>query len=132
MKNSKKKMAIATSTSRRRALDLLNRSRLYDFFDVVLCGDEINNSKPDPEIFLKVAEKLQVLPRKCMVLEDSEAGILAAYRAGMMPIMVPDMKEPSEDIQGLLFKRMDHLLDVKLYFEEVVEGQVSLPIQRTR
>jgi HAD superfamily hydrolase (TIGR01509 family) len=114
------KMAVATSTSRKRALDLLNRAQIYDAFDYVLCGDEIKNSKPDPEIFLKVADKLQISPEKCVVLEDSEAGIVAAYDAGMIPIMIPDMKDPSEKVSHMLFKRMNHLLEVKMYFEDVL------------
>ncbi len=118
--DSKVKKAVATSTSRKRALDLLNRVQIYNCFDYVLCGDEIKNSKPDPEIFLKVADKFQILPNKCVVLEDSEAGIVAAHQAGMMPIMIPDLKEPSEEVHSILFKRMDNLLDVKVYLEDVV------------
>jgi beta-phosphoglucomutase-like phosphatase (HAD superfamily) len=52
------------------------------------------------------------------VLEDSEAGIEAAYKAGMFPIMVPDMKEPNELTQTLIFKKMGSLLDVKYFLEE--------------
>lgn len=50
------------------------------------------------------------------MLEDSEAGIEAAYKAGMFPIMIPDMKEPSELTQKLIFKKMDSLLDVKYLY----------------
>ena len=76
------KMAVATSTSRKRALNLLRLVRIENYFDYILCGDEIVNSKPDPEIFLKVANELKCTPSKCLVLEDSEMGIIAAYNAG--------------------------------------------------
>lgn len=112
------KKAVATSTSRNRAMNLLKTAGIDSCFDYVLCGDEIEKSKPDPEIFLKVSDKLECYPKKCLVLEDSEAGIEAAYKAGMVPIMIPDMKEPNELTQMLIFKKMDNLLDVKCFLEE--------------
>jgi HAD superfamily hydrolase (TIGR01509 family) len=113
------KKAVATSTSRNRALNLLKLTSVDSHFDYVLCGDEIEKSKPDPEIFLKVADKLGCSPNQCLILEDSEAGIEAAYKAGMFPIMIPDMKEPNELIQKLIFKKMDSLLDVKYFLKEL-------------
>jgi HAD superfamily hydrolase (TIGR01509 family) len=113
------KKAVATSTSRNRALNLLKLAGIDSHFDYVLCGDEIEKSKPDPEIFLKVSDKLGCSPNQCLVLEDSEAGIEAAYKAGMFPIMIPDMKEPNELTQKLIFKKMDSLLDVKYFLEEL-------------
>ncbi|TCT17234.1 HAD superfamily hydrolase (TIGR01509 family)/HAD superfamily hydrolase (TIGR01549 family) [Natranaerovirga pectinivora] len=112
------KKAVATSTSRNRALNLLSLAEIDGFFDYILCGDEIENSKPNPEIFLNVADKLQCTPSKCLVLEDSETGISAAYQAGMIPIMISDLKEPSEEIQSIIHCRMDNLLDVKSFLEE--------------
>ena len=118
LNKSKIKKAVATSTSRKRALNLLSLVQIDGCFDYILCGDEIKNSKPNPEIFLKVADKLQCPPNKCLVLEDSVIGIIAAYQAGMIPIMVPDLKEPSKEIQSIIFSRMDSLLDVKSFLEE--------------
>lgn len=113
------KKAVATSTSRNRALNLLKLAGIDNNFDYVLCGDEIEKSKPDPEIFLKVSDKLGCSPNKCLVLEDSEAGIEAAHKAGMFPIMIPDIKEPNELTKTLIFKKMDNLLDVKCFLEEL-------------
>ena len=113
------KKAVATSTSRNRALNLLKLAGIDNNFDYVLCGDEIEKSKPDPEIFLKVSDNLGCSPKKCLVLEDSEAGIEAAHKAGMFPIMIPDMKEPNELTKTLIFKKMNNLLDVKYFLEEI-------------
>lgn len=113
------KKAVATSTSRNRALNLLKLAGIDNNFDYVLCGDEIEKSKPDPEIFLKVSDKLGCSPNKCLVLEDSEIGIEAAHKAGMFPIMIPDIKEPNELTKTLIFKKMDNLLDVKCFLEEL-------------
>lgn len=121
LNNGKIKKAVATSTSRKRALNLLSLVQIDGFFDYILCGDEIKNCKPNPEIFLKVADKLKCTPKKCLVLEDSEIGIIAAYQAGMIPIMVPDLKEPSKEIQSFIFSRMDSLFDVKSFLEEILK-----------
>jgi HAD superfamily hydrolase (TIGR01509 family) len=118
LNHKKMKMAVATSTSRIRAMNLLRLAKIENYFDYILCGDEIINSKPNPEIFLKVASELRCTPRKCLVLEDSELGITAAYNAGMVPIMIPDLKEPSKAIQSLIFRRMNTLLEVKLFLDE--------------
>lgn len=112
------KKAVATSASRKRALNLLRMANIDKYFDYILCGDEIEKSKPDPEIFLKVSDKLACSPEKCLVLEDSEAGIAAAYIAGMLPIMIPDIKEPNDETKALIFKKMNSLLDVKYFLEE--------------
>ena len=117
LKTSPVKIAVATSTSRNRALNLLRLSQLESYFDYILCGDEVTNSKPNPEIFLTVAANLNCAPSKCLVLEDSSLGILAAYHAGMMPIMIPDLLEPNEEIQTLLFKKMKSLIEVKSFLE---------------
>jgi len=73
-------MAVATSANRRRAIEYLNRSGVMDFFDCIVCGDEVECSKPDPEIFIKAVEKLGCSVANTIVLEDSEAGIEAAHR----------------------------------------------------
>jgi len=113
------KKAVATSTSRGRAFTLLKMASIDSYFDYVLCGDEIKNSKPNPEIFLRVAEKLDCRPESCFVLEDSEVGILAAHRAGMLPIMIPDMKFPNEELGKLAFRQMSTLLEVKMFLEDM-------------
>lgn len=114
------RMAVATSTSKKRASTLLKLAKVDCYFDYILCGDEIKKSKPDPEIFLKVAERLNCTPEKCLVLEDSEMGILAASQAEMIPIMIPDIIDPSEEIESLVFRRMSSLFDVKQLIEDAV------------
>ena len=62
----------------------------------MIAGDQVQRGKPAPDIFLAATAQLGVLPEGCLVLEDSDAGIQAAYEAGMTPVMIPDMKPPSE------------------------------------
>lgn len=88
--------AVATSTEYDRAIYKLSLTNLLDHFPVVIAGDQIQKGKPAPDIFLATAARLDILPENCLVLEDSDAGIQAAYDAGMTPVMIPDMKPPSE------------------------------------
>lgn len=118
IKNRNLKIALATSALKERAELLLNLSDTKKYFDVITCGDEIINGKPDPEIFLKTAQKLSCEPENCVVMEDSENGIAAAYRAGMLPILILDFIRPGKEIEAMLFKKFDDLKEVKEYFED--------------
>jgi len=104
--------AIATSTSRQDALKLWQSSGVHDYFKESVCGDEVQNGKPDPEIFLTAAKKLQKDPSECLVLEDSYNGIRSAYASGAFACMVPDMCEPIPEITQLCSYICDDLLQV--------------------
>lgn len=119
LKDNSFKIAVATSTRKERAHYLLGQVGIKDKVDYIICGDQVENSKPDPEIFLKAAKGLAVEPKNCMVIEDSDAGILAAWRAGMTGINVPDMKMPDENMKKLAFKICSSLLEVKTYLESL-------------
>ena len=106
------KKAVATSSNREVALNLLEKANVLHYFDYVLCGDEVKKSKPDPEVFLNVAKKLDVDPKNCIVLEDSEAGTIAASRGRMRAIIIPDLKEPDKEIEELAYKRLNNLKEV--------------------
>lgn len=84
--NSKYLFALATSTRKELAELVLKRLNLYIFFKVKIFGNQVRNSKPDPEIFLLAAKKLGVSPKECIVIEDSFNGIKAGKAAGMKVI----------------------------------------------
>jgi beta-phosphoglucomutase family hydrolase len=113
------KIAVATSTRRERALQLLEEAKVKAKVDFVVCGDEVENSKPNPEIFLKAAKGLGVEAEKCIVIEDSDAGITAAHAAKMTGIHVPDMKQLEVETKALAFKVCKSLFEVKEYLDEV-------------
>ncbi|SFC87686.1 HAD family hydrolase [Clostridium uliginosum] len=117
LKKKKYKIAVATSTRRERAIELLEMAKIKDKFDCIVCGDEVINSKPDPEIFLKAAKKLDVPTENCIVLEDSGTGIRAAHAAGIKSINVPDMKKPDEQMKKLALRICESLLEVKTILE---------------
>ncbi|MCX7746263.1 MAG: HAD family phosphatase [Clostridia bacterium] len=113
------KKAVATSTFKERALKLLSLANIKDSFDLILCGDEVSKGKPEPDIFLTAARRLNRSPEECIVLEDSENGILAAYRAGMVPFWVPDIKIPKKEIQSLASNQFDSLTKVTAYLKNI-------------
>ena len=104
--------AITTSASMERAKSNLERLNLYHRFARVVQGSDVPTCKPEPEIYLYGAAQLGVPAENCIALEDSPAGILSAWRAGCMPIMVPDQDQPDGETRTRLFARADTLLDV--------------------
>jgi len=62
---------------------MIANAKLKDFFSAIVYGDDVQNSKPAPDIFLLAAQKIGISPRSCCVIEDSRSGILAAKSAGM-------------------------------------------------
>jgi beta-phosphoglucomutase-like phosphatase (HAD superfamily) len=83
-------VAVATSTEADDAAFTLGAAGLDGRFRVLVTGDEVARGKPAPDIYLEAARRLNVNPEECVALEDSEAGILAARRAGMVALLVPD------------------------------------------
>jgi HAD superfamily hydrolase (TIGR01509 family) len=88
LKDSGIEIALATAVSWEIAEKVLKSLGLTDLFDSITTGDEILNQKPDPEIFIKVADKISLGPNDCLVFEDSEAGVKAAKEAGMKVIAI--------------------------------------------
>ena len=112
--------AVASSTARAVVEDYLSRVGVLSWFDTVVCGDEVQKCKPDPEIFLKAAEKLKADPKKCIVLEDSFNGIRAGYASGGKVIMVPNLDPPTEEAEKLCFRICPTLAHVKKVLEEKI------------
>lgn len=90
LKEKKIVMAVASSTVLEKTVSHLEHARLLSYFDAVVGGDMIENGKPAPDIFLKAAELLHLRPEECVVVEDSPAGIRAAFAANMTPVLIPD------------------------------------------
>ena len=111
-------MALATSTIREKALPEIRNAGLESFFDQFICGDMIENGKPEPDIYLKACEALHVNPANACAVEDSFNGIRSASRAGMHPVMVPDLLQPDDEIRELAECVLPSLLDVIMYIDE--------------
>ena len=81
-----KKINIALGSASKNAKTVLNGLNILNYFDYIGDGNSVKNSKPSPDLFLHVAEKLNVSPENCVVIEDAEAGIEAAKKAGMKAV----------------------------------------------
>lgn len=99
LKENEYKIGIATSTRKERAKERLIKEDIFKYVDSDMYGDEVKNSKPSPEIFLKVAEKLNLKPSQCLVIEDSPSGLKAARDGGFISVNVVDFKEPDEEMK---------------------------------
>ncbi|MEF2891213.1 MAG: HAD-IA family hydrolase, partial [Akkermansia sp.] len=83
-------MAVASSSSHRWVDGWLNKLDIMPYFKTVVCRDDNLPVKPDPALFLRAAENLEIQPSQCLVLEDSQNGTTAAFRAGMPVISIPN------------------------------------------
>lgn len=97
-----KKMAVASTSKSTSVKTYLSTAGLINYFGHIVGGDMVKHSKPEPDIFLLAAHRMGCEPAQCVVLEDSENGIRAAHSAGMRSICVPDLKEPSKEVQEII------------------------------
>lgn len=110
--------AVATSSDAAYASFTLAAAGIRDRFGCVVTGDQIEHSKPAPDIYLEAARRLGVDPAGCVALEDSDAGARAAAAAGMRVLLIPDLKPPTE--AGRL--AATHVLDSLAQALEVIAG----------
>lgn len=84
------KIPFSLGSASKNARLILETLDLIDLFDAIVDGNDVSTAKPDPEVFLIAAEKLGVAPKDCIVVEDAQAGIEAANKAGMTSIGIGD------------------------------------------
>jgi beta-phosphoglucomutase-like phosphatase (HAD superfamily) len=114
---------VGTSTGKQAALERLRETKLIERFDDIVGGDEVEAGKPAPDIFLAAADRLNQKPEHCLVLEDSEPGIQAAHSAGMIPIMIPDLVQPSEKTKDLAFRIVPSLQTIVEMLEPIFQDR---------
>ena len=106
-------IAMASSSTRDRALNLLDQHGVTGYFQRFVFAGEVERGKPAPDVFLKACEKLGEAPEDCLVLEDSEAGIQAAHAARIPVICVPDLKTPERrflDLTAAVCPSLDQVI----------------------
>lgn len=110
------KIVFSLASSSKNAKNILQKIGLFEQFDAIVDGNDIINSKPDPEIFEKAAKKLNTDTKKCIVFEDAVAGVEAGKRAGMKVIGIGDkevLKEADivvKNLKELTIKDLENLL----------------------
>jgi beta-phosphoglucomutase len=106
---------LAIGSSSKNAKFILNQIGLGGFFDAISDGNNITKSKPDPEVFLKAAEYLNLSAEKCLVVEDAVAGIEAAISGGMDSCAIGDAVSSNKATYNL--KSLKELLNSKCYIQ---------------
>ena len=107
--------AVASSGTLVKVRASLTETGLLGLINILVSADDISRGKPDPEIFLKAAEKLGMEPEHCLVIEDAEAGIESAKAAGMRCLA---LKSPNT--YGQDFSKADRILDSLSEMEEEI------------
>ena len=94
-------LSVASGSPKRRIEKNLRCAGIREYFRIVVGGDEISSGKPAPDIFLLAAEQLNLSPAECYVFEDSFNGIISAHRAGCVAVMIPNQREPTDEIKKI-------------------------------
>ncbi len=114
-------LALASSTREAVVRKNLEDAQILDAFSVLVCGNMVTKSKPDPEIYLKACDLLGCAPENAFAIEDSFNGIRSAHAAGLRTIMVPDLLQPTGEIRSLCETVLPSLLDVRTYFHTTLD-----------
>jgi len=118
LKFNKIPMAVATSTHYELATTKLKFAGLYDYFEHLSTGCEVQQGKPHPEIFLLAAKRLNVDPESCLAFEDSNNGVRSAVAAQMQVFQIPDLVAPCTEVLAF-----DHI--VKSSMSEVLQHLIK-------
>ncbi|WP_432740635.1 HAD family phosphatase [Methylobacter sp. G7] len=103
---------LATNSRAVNALECLELAGIKEVFSVIISRDHVQHGKPEPDIFLKAAAVLQVDISRCLVIEDSHAGILAAFRAGAVSAFIPSTAPVDPQTIELCDLMMDDLVQL--------------------
>lgn len=113
-------ISIASSSLKKNVDLILEKTKITHYFDLVVSGEQVERGKPDPDIFLTVANHYDVHPASCVVIEDSMNGVLAAKSAGMICIGFRNANSGNQDLSkaDVIINSFD---DVRLF--DAVEKQ---------
>ena len=105
--------AVATATPLERTEKYLNATGIRPYFSHIISATQVKEGKPSPDIYLYACEQLGLKPGECLAVEDAPNGIMAAYRAGLSVVMVPDQTQPDEELEQYLYACVGRLDDIK-------------------
>ncbi|MGJ3242863.1 MAG: HAD family hydrolase [Opitutales bacterium] len=98
------RLALATSTEAQKARGELTTAGLLPFFESCTFGSEVEHGKPDPAIYLKALERLDLPPEACLAVEDSPNGIRAGHAAGLRMLWIPDLAPMEPDAEAMIWQ----------------------------
>ncbi len=118
LSNNDMPQSVATSSKQKLARKKLGHHDLLDHFISIASGDQVNQGKPHPEIFLTAASRMSIAPEDCLMFEDSKHGVVAASEAGGRVILVPDLAVHGEGSHKRVFQIWDSLEQGPRQFQE--------------
>lgn len=124
------RLAVASSSPRRVVSRVLEARKLWSSFEVIVTGDDVVRKKPDPAIFLLAAERCEAPPARCLVLEDSMPGVIAATRAGIPVIAVPELEHAS--FEGVADRVVRDLVEARTCIDAPAGGPPARSERATR
>lgn len=110
-------IAVVSSTRKATVERYVRLAEISSYFDALICGDMVEHSKPEPDIYTLAAKTFGVSPSRCLVLEDSYNGIRAGHAAGCFTIMVPNLDPPTDEMHRLADKILPSLFDVVSFLQ---------------
>lgn len=122
LKTNRYKVALATSTSRLSTESHLKKAKMREYFEIIVTGDMVKNSKPAPDIYLSACRGLEISPKNAVAIEDSPNGLKSATAAGMSTIMVEDMVCYTDELKPFVTLKLNSLTDV---MELLRKGQLK-------
>jgi sugar-phosphatase len=108
------RLAIASSSPHKLIEAVLEKLGCIEFFDAVFSAQDDELGKPHPGVYIRCAQSLNTNPEKCIVIEDSVNGMVAAKAAKMSVIVVPDPKMADDPAWGLANYKLESLLDLQI------------------
>lgn len=118
LKSNNIKIALATSSNKDYCLYVLNKTKLNDYFDFKIFGNEIENGKPNPEIFIKAANGLCLSPKDCGIIEDSKFGISAAQKITSHVYGIPNAYAFTNYTAQKCEKTFSSMKELRIYIEK--------------
>jgi HAD superfamily hydrolase (TIGR01509 family) len=115
-------MSVASSSARKNVEIVLKKLDLENYFDSIVCGEDIQNGKPAPDIFLRASEQMNTEPASCTVIEDSYNGLCGAKSAGMRCIGYAGDSASKQDLSGAdMIVKSFHKNDVREMLEFILK-----------
>jgi HAD superfamily hydrolase (TIGR01509 family) len=110
-------LGVATSSRKTRAIEMLDKAGVLNYFAAITGGDEVKNGKPAPDIFLFTAERLGQSACSCVGFEDSTAGLKGLHAAGIKSIFIKDIVEPPQEILAGVWRKLNDLTEAAQLFD---------------
>ena len=116
--------AVATATPPERTEKYLNLTGIRKYFSQIISATQVKEGKPSPDIYLYACDQLGLSPEECLAVEDAPNGVMAAFRAGVRAVMVPDQTQPDEELKKYLYACVARLDEIEELLTFETQGAI--------